>query len=79
MKSQIGRWGNSLAFRIPKYVVEELLLQPNDEVYCHIKDGKLVIEPVRDIEQYTLDQLLEEVIEPSEEISWGKPEGNEEW
>ena len=78
MNSQIGRCSN-LAFRIPKYVVEELSLQPNDEVYCHIKDGKLVIETVRDIEEYTLDRLLEGVIEPSEEISRGKPEGNEEW
>lgn len=79
MKSQIGRWGNSLAFRIPKHVVDELSLQPSDEVYCHIEDGKLVIEPVRDVDEYTLDQLLDGIIESSEEVSWGKPEGEEVW
>lgn len=79
MKSQIGRWGNSLAFRLPKHIVKELSLQVNDEVYCHLENGKLIIEPVRAIKEYTLNELLEGVIDKSEEVSWGKLEGEEVW
>jgi antitoxin MazE len=47
MKSQIGRWGNSLAIRIPKYAVEALNLNPNDVVECSVENGKLVIELIQ--------------------------------
>jgi antitoxin MazE len=43
MKFQIGQWGNSLAIRIPKSVVEALELKLNDAVECSIEGGKLVI------------------------------------
>ncbi|MBE9192757.1 AbrB/MazE/SpoVT family DNA-binding domain-containing protein [Gloeocapsopsis crepidinum LEGE 06123] len=79
MKSQIGRWGNSLAWRIPKHIVEELSLESNDEVDCHVEDGKIIIEPVSKQKDYTLDELLAQIIEPSQEVCWGKPEGNEVW
>ncbi len=78
MKSQLGRWGNSLALRIPRHVVEELSLQLNDEVECKVEDGKLVIEVIRK-QEYTLDELLAQEIEDEPEISWGKPEGEETW
>ncbi len=32
MKLQIGRWGNSLAVRLPKAVVERLKLKEGDEI-----------------------------------------------
>ena len=43
MRSQIGQWGNSLAVRIPKYVVEALDLKPNDSVECTVENGRLVL------------------------------------
>lgn len=79
MKSQIGQWGNSLAFRIPKVIAQELNLKPNDAVQCGVEDGKLVIHPIQEVKQYTLDELIESEIEQSEEVSWGKPEGIEAW
>ena len=81
MKSQIGRWGNSLAIRIPKYVVETLNLSSEDVVECSVKEGKLVIEPVQDLPELTLKQLLSGPIEqPSEpEVDWGQPMGEEVW
>lgn len=79
MKSQIGQWGNSLAFRIPKLIADELDLKPNDAVQCSIENGKLVIEPVQNDKEYTLDELLDRIIDKSEEVSWGKPEGKEVW
>ncbi len=32
MKMQIGRWGNSLAVRLPKALVERLRLKEGDEI-----------------------------------------------
>jgi antitoxin MazE len=81
MKSQIGRWGNSLALRIPKYIVDGLDLSIDDEVDCTISEGQLIIKPVRikNYAKYTLAELLSQDLEPEEEIDWGKPVGEEEW
>jgi antitoxin MazE len=80
MKSQIGQWGNSLAMRIPKYVVEALELKPNDAVECTVEAGKLVVQRVQNLPELSLDELLAEITEPPEpEVDWGKPMGDEAW
>ena len=79
MKSQIGRWGNSLALRIPKHIVEELALSVNDEVDSSIENGQLMVKPSRKFPKYTLSQLLSQELETEVEIDWGKPMGKEEW
>jgi antitoxin component of MazEF toxin-antitoxin module len=75
----IGRWGNSLALRIPKHISEELDISVKDSLLCTVKNGKLILEPVRISPKYTLEALLAQVVEPGEEVSWGKPEGDEIW
>ncbi len=78
MKSQIGQWGNSLAVRIPKYVVEALALKPNDTVECSVQDGRLVFEPVPALPELSLEDLLAAVTEaPEGEVDWGRAMGNE--
>ncbi len=47
MKTQIGRWGNSLAIRIPKYIADELALIVNGEVDCRLENGVLIIQTVQ--------------------------------
>jgi antitoxin MazE len=79
MKSQIGRWGNLLAVRIPKYIADQLLLSVNDEVDCRLEKGQLIVEPVQKFPKYTLSELLSQELEPELEIDWGKPTGEEEW
>ncbi len=80
MKLQIGRWGNSLAIQIPKYVVEALNLNSDDVVECFVKDGKLVVEPIQVLPSLSLEELLAEVVEaPEPEVDWGKPMGEEIW
>ena len=76
---QIGKWGNSLGIRLPKHISEALHLRPKDKVSCAIENGKLFLKPVRLVKKYTLKELLTKVEEPSEGISWGKPEGEEVW
>jgi antitoxin MazE len=76
---QIGKWGNSLGIRLPKHVSEALHLKPKDKVSCAVENGKLILKPVRSVKKYALEELLAEVEEPGEEVSWGKPEGDETW
>ena len=76
---QIGKWGNSLGIRLPKYVIEALQLGVKDRISCSLEDRKLVLRPVSHQKKYKLDELLAQVEEPGEEISWGKPEGEEVW
>ena len=80
MKSKIGRWGNSLAFRIPKSMVTELKLNPDNIVECFVENGRLVIEPVQSLPKLSLEELLAEVVDPPEpEVDWGQPMGEEIW
>jgi antitoxin MazE len=79
MKTQIGRWGNSLGIRIPKYIVEELALVANGEVECRLENGAIVIQPIDRLGKYTLAQLLAEELEPDPEVEWGAAMGDEEW
>ena len=76
---QIGKWGNSLGIRLPKHISEVLQLKPKDKLNCAVDNGKLILKPVHSVRKYTLKELLAEVEEPGEEISWGKPEGEEIW
>lgn len=78
MRSSIGKWGNSLGLRIPRHIVEELSLQPNDEVECRVEKGRLIVEVVQK-RKYTLEELLSQEMEPEPEIDWGKPMGEEAW
>jgi antitoxin MazE len=80
MKSQIGQWGNSLAVRIPKYMVEALDLKLNDAVEFSVEDGKLVLEPIHSLPELSLEELLAGITDsPEPEVDWGKPMGNEVW
>lgn len=80
MKSQIGQWGNSLAVRIPKYVVESLDLKLNDPVEFTIENGRLVLEPIQALPELSLEDLLAEITEaPEPEVDWGRPMGREVW
>jgi antitoxin MazE len=80
MYSSIGQWGNSLAVRLPKHVLQSLDLKVNDRLSITEVEGKIVLEPILELEELSLDFLLSQVTEPSEsEIDWGQPEGKEFW
>jgi antitoxin component of MazEF toxin-antitoxin module len=79
-KIHISKLGNSLVLPLPDYIVKFFNLKADDSVTCRIENGKLVIEPVNNkISKYTLDELLAGEIEFSEEVCWGRPEGEEVW
>ena len=80
MKSQVNKWGNSLAVRIPKHIVEALNLSANDAIAFTVEDGKAILKPIPALPEFTLEDLLAQVTdEPEPEADWGEPMGEEEW
>ena len=80
MTSQIQKWGNSLALRIPKALAQQVGLTQSSEVELLLQDGQIVIRPVP-ARQYDLAALLAEMTPENLhcETDWGAPEGREEW
>ena len=79
METQIGKWGNSLALRIPKGLADEVGLKEGGKVEVSLDEGRLVIKPSSKV--YSLDELTRGITEENlhQVTSWGKPEGNETW
>ena len=79
MKTQIGRWGNSLAVRIPGAYAKELDLADGEEVEMTRVNGGLLLRPQK--KSYTLEELVKQ-IKPENlhgETDWGPPVGRETW
>lgn len=57
-KLVIKKWGNSLAARIPKVIADMIRLEKDQTVTIEAKDGKIIISPVQEKKNYTLDELL---------------------
>ncbi len=56
MRAQISKWGNSLAIRLPKAVVDGLRVREGEAVELLIEDKALVIRPARP--HYRLEDLV---------------------
>ncbi len=80
MITYVRKWGNSMALRIPRALVEQLNLKPDSALELSVNDGVLYVKPVQAAFP-TLEELLAQV--PSgtafEEVDWGKPAGGEVW
>ena len=59
MRTEIKKWGNSAALRLPATILAKAGLAVNSPMEIDVIDGKLVVSAVQS-PQYTLDQLLAE-------------------
>ena len=57
-KLVIKKWGNSLAARIPKVIADMIQLEKDQTVSIEAKDGRIIITPIKEKKEYTLDELL---------------------
>ena len=80
MRTQVQRWGNSLAVRIPKAFALDLALEHDTTVELSVEDGHLVIRPAAPM-QFELSALLDGVTEENvhSEHDFGPPVGGEVW
>ena len=58
MEVTIQKWGNSLAARLPKAIVESSKLSLNQTVDIEVIKGRVVLSPIRNTKEYSLDELL---------------------
>lgn len=79
MNVAIAKWGNSLALRLPRHVLEEAKLEEGSPVDLIVRDGAVVVTPVR--KKFKLDALLAQMDESHKaaEVDWGEAQGEEDW
>ena len=79
MQLAIAKWGNSLALRLPRHVIEEAKLHEGSPVALVVRAGEVVVTPVR--KKYKLDALLAQMDDSHKaaEVDWGAAEGEEDW
>ena len=84
METIIRKFGNSKGAIIPAALLKELDLDVNDKVDAKVEAGRIVIEPITEKPEYTLEKLLaqsspESVALNDEDKAWlnDKPVGRE--
>lgn len=81
MKARMVKWGNSLAVRIPKAVVERARLKEGDSLEIESSEGQIEIRRVGRVP--TLNQLVSQITPENRyaEVSTGAETGKEviEW
>jgi antitoxin MazE len=79
MHTQIGKWGNSLAIRIPGPYAKDLDLKEGMELDVSLVEGAMLLRPAPN--QYTLEELVSQITPENrhEETDWGEAIGRESW
>ncbi len=82
MVTKVQKWGNSQGLRLAKRVLEDASIAIGDNVNVNVRDGVIVIAPVKRLRgKRSLRELVSRIPKNyrSEEIDWGKPVGREVW
>lgn len=79
MQIEVKRWGNSLALRLPKHILDSASLKEGTPVELSVEDGAVVVRSTR--KKYNLSELLEGHNKAAgcAEHDWGQKTGEEEW
>jgi antitoxin MazE len=79
MNTQVGKWGNSLAVRIPGSYAKDLDLKEGTDLDVTVVDGGLLLRPRRP--EFTLDELLDQITPENThgETDWGQAVDHEAW
>jgi antitoxin MazE len=79
VKSKIQKWGNSLAFRIPKVFANEVDVHDGSRVDLLLKGGNLILAPIH--RKSSLNSLLAKVTQENTHsvVETGEPIGGEIW
>ena len=80
MKTQLAKWGNSLAVRIPKPVAVAAKLRTGDDLEVDVEGpGRVRIRKLK--RKPTLEELVSRITPENRhsETDWGEPVGKELW
>lgn len=81
MTAKVQQWGNSQGIRLPKVILDSLNIHTNDEVEIEQAGNKLLISKKERKTRRNIAELFADYNNnyQSEEIDWGKTEGEEAW
>jgi antitoxin MazE len=82
MITKVQKWGNSQGLRLSKELLSDVEIDVGDSVDVAVRDGVLVVTPVRRVRgRLHLEQLVERIPKnyKPEELDWGPPVGREVW
>ena len=75
MEVQLKAWGNSQGVRLPKSILNEAGIQPNDTLLVKAEEGRIIL--YRSFRHKTLEERSAEY---NGKLDWrGEPAGNEVW
>ena len=81
LTATIRRWGNSAAVRLPRNILSQANLEEGTDVEIILsKEGEITLRAVR--KRKNIQELFADYDESffqTEEIDWGKPQGEEVW
>ena len=79
MRTHVGKWGNSLAVRLPGIYAKDLGLHEGMELEIAVVDGGLLLRPPK--KAYSLEELVAQITEDNrhDETDWGQAVGREAW
>ncbi len=79
MHTQIGKWGNSLAVRIPGAYAKDLDLKEGMDLDVSLVEGGILLR--RHSREYSLKELVSRITSENthEETNWGENLGRETW
>ena len=79
MQTQIGKWGNSFAVRIPSTYAKDLKLKEGMDLDVSLVEGGILLRPHP--KEYTLEELVSKITPENkhEEMEWGEAIGREAW
>ena len=81
MEVQLKPWGNSQGVRLPKSVLKEAGIEPDDMLIVKAEEGRVIL--YRSMRHRTLEERAAEYggkLNLEGELDWrGEPAGNEVW
>ena len=82
MITKVQKWGNSQGLRLSKQLLAEVEISVGDAVDVAVRDGRIVVAPVRRVRgRYDLRELVRRIPrdDQTQEFDWGRPVGKEVW
>jgi antitoxin MazE len=82
MVTKVQKWGNSQGLRLSKALLSDVEIHVGDAVDVAVRDGALVVTPLRRVRGgHDLRELVKRIPKDfeSKELDWGRPVGREAW
>jgi antitoxin MazE len=79
MQTQVGKWGNSLAVRIPGVCAKDLHLEEGMQLDVSVVQGGLILRA--SAKEDSLEELVAQITPENRhgETNWGPTVGRESW